>query len=153
MSTERRINAELKEITNSQTDLYTGKPIGTNIYKWRASIKGPKDSPYQNGRFHLFVEFPLNYPFKPPKISFITKIYHCNIDNEGGICLDILKESWSPALTISKVLLSIISLLDDPNPNDPLMLDIAKLYNNNREEHNRIAKEITNKYAIDIVEC
>ncbi len=148
MSAEKRINAELREIQKNTSDLYTGNPIDSNIYKWKATIKGPKDSPYQNGIFHLFVEFPSNYPFKPPKISFITKIYHCNIDNEGGICLDILKESWSPALTISKVLLSIISLLDDPNPNDPLMLDIAKLYQKNRDEHNRLASQVTSQYAI-----
>ena len=62
------------------------------------------------------IVFPPDYPFKPPKIRFLTKMYHCNVDAKGGICLDILKEHWSPALTISKVLLSICSLLTDPNP-------------------------------------
>merc|ERR1739845_235424 len=74
------------------------------------------------------IEFPTNYPFKPPKVSFVTPIYHCNVNANGAICLDILKDKWSPALTISKVLLSISALLTDPNPLDPLQGEIAKVY-------------------------
>ena len=69
------------------------------------------------------------------------------------VLIDILKDQWSPALTISKLLLSISSLLDDPNPDDPLMLDIAKLYKNNREKHDANAKDITRRYAINMDEC
>ena len=92
---------------------------------------GPSDSPYQDGVFHLNIHFPTDYPFKPPKITFITKIYHPNINSNGVICLDILKNQWSPALTISKVLLSICSLICDPNPDDPLVPEIANLYKSN----------------------
>ena len=112
-----------------------------------STLKGPSDTPYENGIFHLNIEFPQNYPFNPPKVKFITKIYHCNINSKGGICLDILKNEWSPALTISKVLLSISSLLNEPNPDDPLAPDIAKLYKKNKEEHNKVAREWTLKYA------
>uniref|UniRef100_A0A668S2Y6 E2 ubiquitin-conjugating enzyme n=1 Tax=Oreochromis aureus TaxID=47969 RepID=A0A668S2Y6_OREAU len=82
--------------------------------------------PYHGGVFFLSVHFPTDYPFKPPKVAFTTKIYHPNINSNGSICLDILRSQWSPALTVSKVLLSICSLLCDPNPDDPLVPDIAQ---------------------------
>merc|ERR1719491_1770511 len=110
-------------------------------------ISGPGDSPYDGGAFFLEVVLPQDYPFKPPKIKFTTKIYHCNVNDKGGICLDILKDKWSPALTISKVLLSICSLLTDCNPSDPLVSSIATQYQQNREEHDRIAKLWTKRYA------
>ena len=79
-------------------------PVGDDLFHWSATIMGPPDSPFQGGVFFLNIHFPADYPFKPPKISFTTKIYHPNINSQGGICLDILKNAWSPALTISKVI-------------------------------------------------
>ena len=89
---------------------------------------GPEDSPYQGGVFFLSIHFPNDYPFKPPKVTFQTKIYHPNVNSNGAICLDVLKDQWSPALTVSKILLSISSLLNDPNPDDPLVPEIAQIY-------------------------
>nr|XP_023658311.1 ubiquitin-conjugating enzyme E2 E1-like [Paramormyrops kingsleyae] len=127
--------------------LSSAGPKGDNIYEWRSTILGPPGSVYEGGVFFLDIAFTPDYPFKPPKVTFRTRIYHCNINSQGVICLDILKDNWSPALTISKVLLSICSLLTDCNPADPLVGSIATQYLTNRVEHDRIAKQWTKRYA------
>jgi ubiquitin-conjugating enzyme E2 D/E len=118
------------------------------MYHWEGIIMGPADSPFAGGIFKLDITFPTDYPFKCPKIYFLTKIYHPNINSSGGICLDILKDQWSPALTITKVLLSILSLLTDPNPDDPLVPEIARQYKLNRSEYEETARDWTYKYAL-----
>ncbi|XP_072198021.1 ubiquitin-conjugating enzyme E2 E3-like [Excalfactoria chinensis] len=122
-------------------------PKGDNIYEWRSTILGPLGSVCEGGIFFLDITFSSDYPFKPPKVTFRTRIYHCNINSQGVICLDILKGNWSPALTISKVLLSVCSLLTDCNPADPLVGSIATQYLTNRAEHDRIARQWTKRYA------
>lgn len=144
----KRIQRELAELGRDPPANCSAGPVGDDLFHWQATIMGPEDSPYSGGVFFLDIHFPADYPFKPPKVSFTTRIYHCNINSNGGICLDILKEQWSPALTISKVLLSICSLLTDANPDDPLVPDIAQLYKNNRTQHDATAREWTAKYAM-----
>lgn len=123
-------------------------PVGDDLFHWQATIMGPQESVYQGGVFFLTIHFPTDYPFKPPKVSFTTRIYHPNINSNGSICLDILRSQWSPALTISKVLLSICSLLTDPNPDDPLVPEIARIYKQDRDRYNLSAREWTQKYAM-----
>ena len=118
-----------------------------NLFEWVSTIMGPEGSPYENGIFFLDITFPPEYPFKPPRVVFRTKIYHCNIASNGSICLDILQDNWSAALTISKVLLSISSLLTDANPADPLVGSIADEYVRNRKVHDETAKKWTERYA------
>ncbi|RMC05206.1 hypothetical protein DUI87_18390 [Hirundo rustica rustica] len=105
-----------KEPYQGHYHIWCAGPKGDNIYEWRSTILGPPGSVYEGGVFFLDITFTPEYPFKPPKVTFRTRIYHCNINSQGVICLDILKDNWSPALTISKVLLSICSLLTDCNP-------------------------------------
>merc|ERR1712212_840502 len=143
----KRIQKELGEITLDPTPNCSAGPKGDNIYEWRSTILGPPGSVYEGGAFFLDICFVPEYPFKPPKVTFKTRIYHCNINSQGVICLDILKDNWSPALTISKVLLSICSLLTDCNPADPLVGSIATQYTTNRAEHDRTAKQWTKRYA------
>lgn len=114
---------------------------------WSGTILGPMDSPYFGGIFFLNIKFPENYPFKPPTITFETPIFHPNIGTTGGICLDILKDKWSPAFTVSTLLISITSLLTDPNPRDPLNTEAAALYQRSRKEYELKAREYTAKYA------
>ena len=117
-SASKRIQKELAEISLDPPCNCSAGPKGDNIFEWVSTILGPSGSPYAGGVFFLDIHFPADYPFKPPKVAFKTRIYHCNINSNGQICLDILKDQWSPALTVSKVLLSVCSLLTDPNPRE-----------------------------------
>ena len=144
----KRILKEMKDMEASPMDNCTAGPVNPeDPYLWHGTIIGPEKTPYEGGLFRLEIRIPINYPFKAPSVTFLTKVYHPNINSAGGICLDILKDAWVPSLTIGKVLLSISSLLTDPNPKDPLVPEIARLYEVNRPEFERVAKEHTQMYA------
>ena len=145
----RRIQKELEDIQKDPPAGCSAGPVGEDLFNWEGAIFAPSDSPYAGGVFRLSIRFPTDYPFKQPHVQFLTKIYHPNINASGGICLDILKHQWSPALTISKVLLSILSLLTDPNPNDPLVPDIAAQYKADRTLYEETARQWTMQYAMD----
>ena len=144
-----RIEKEIKDFAIDPPLGCTGGPISEGrIDKWQATIIGPSDSPYSGGIFKLELTLPATYPFKPPHIKFKTPILHPNINTSGSICLDILNKNWSPALTISKTLLSISSLLLEPNPDDPLNKDIAKIYKTDKAKYMKLARNYTLSYAI-----
>uniref|UniRef100_A0A8C5WCS4 E2 ubiquitin-conjugating enzyme n=1 Tax=Leptobrachium leishanense TaxID=445787 RepID=A0A8C5WCS4_9ANUR len=98
----KRIHKELNDLARDPPAQCSAGPVGDDMFHWQATIMGPNDSPYQGGVFFLTIHFPTDYPFKPPKVAFTTRIYHPNINSNGSICLDILRSQWSPALTISK---------------------------------------------------
>ncbi|KAI9323610.1 ubiquitin-conjugating enzyme/RWD-like protein [Dichotomocladium elegans] len=107
------------------------------------------DSPYKGGAFKMDISFSPDYPFKPPTMKFITKVYHPNIDDDGSICVDLLKaDVWKPATRVAQVLQAIAILLENPNPDDALVGSIAEVYNTNRAKYNKTAKEYTKKYAM-----
>mmetsp|Transcript_10863 Transcript_10863/g.27891 ORF Transcript_10863/g.27891 Transcript_10863/m.27891 type:complete len:151 (+) Transcript_10863:66-518(+) len=146
----KRITKEYKDLMRDPPTACSAGPVNQDdMFQWAATIMGPEGTPYNGGVFQVKIIFPPDYPFKPPKVSFLTKVYHPNINSNGSICLDILKDQWSPALTISKVLLSICSLLSDANPDDPLVPEIAHLYKTDRARYDNNAREWTMKYAVD----
>jgi len=143
---KKRIAKELRtlEVETQGTNI---RVAAVDSSRWVGAILGPRGSPYHNGLFYLNIVFTSSYPFKPPKVSFITRVYHPNIDAKGGICLDLLKSAWSPALTMTALMLSISSLLTDPNPDDPLTPAIARVFVNNRPKFDTTARSWTKKYA------
>ena len=143
----KRLQKELLDISKDTPANCSAGLLSNDLFIWQATIIGPSETPYEGGIFRLKMVFPTDYPFKSPSVTFTTRIYHPNINENGSICLDILKDQWSPVLTVSKLLLSICSLLNEPNPNDPLMPSIANLYKTNREQFNANAREYTLKYA------
>lgn len=150
MISTRRIQEEIKALNkNDDKDLlYNIKINENNIFKWTAKIKGPTDSPYEGGIFKIDINFPDNYPFKAPKMVFTSPIIHVNVSSEGSICLDILSGRWSAALKTRDVLISIISLLTDPNPNDPYNSDLAQYYMDDRVLYEKKVREYIKEKAL-----
>uniref|UniRef100_A0ACD5V9X8 Uncharacterized protein n=1 Tax=Avena sativa TaxID=4498 RepID=A0ACD5V9X8_AVESA len=145
----RRIVKELRDLQRDPPTSCSAGPVSSgDMFHWQATIMGPGESPYSGGVFVVSIHFPPDYPFKPPKVAFKTKVFHPNINSNGNICLDILKDQWSPALTIAKVLLSICSLLTDPNPDDPLVPEIAHMCKADRARYESTARGWTHKYAM-----
>ena len=142
-----RLKNEEKTLMEDPPENIRAGPVDGNYYHWSATIIGPGDSPYEGAIFYLDIKIPDGYPFKPPKIKFKTPIFHPNINGFGDICLDTITTNWSPTMTIGKVLLSICSLLTDPNPDDPLSKAAADLYLKDINEFNRKAREYTLLYA------
>ncbi|KAJ2938920.1 hypothetical protein O0L34_g17730 [Tuta absoluta] len=115
------------------------------------TLLGPRGSPYERGTFKLTVTIPERYPFEPPLVKFITPVYHPNIDKGGRICMDMLKMppkgAWLPTITLETLLVSLQTLLANPNPDDPLMMDVANEYKYDIETFVENAKRYTDKYA------
>ena len=149
----KRIKKELEEINKEELEGISAYPIDdTDIFKWEAIIYGPENSPYEGGKFSLNMEFHKDFPFKPPKIKFNTKIFHPNVcyNHCNKICLDILFDDWTPYISISQLLLTIQNSLINPQIGKySLSNEATKLYVESRYLFNEKAKEWTEKYARD----
>jgi ubiquitin-protein ligase len=144
----KRIQNELKEINQyikseciDNHRFISIRNINDNIFKIEVCFLGPIESPYEEGVNIVSIDIPKEYPNKAPQMKFLNKIYHPNISTNGLICLDILKENWRPIYTLRTILMSIISLLSDPNPDSPLNGDAARLYKDSLK-----SKQIRRKY-------
>ena len=121
-------------------------PVPTHVTQlWQAVIFGPEDTPWEGGTFKLNLTFSEDYPNKAPVVKFESKMFHPNIYNDGGICLDILQNQWSPIYDVSAILTSIQSLLCDPNPNSPANSEAARLYSECKREYNKKVQEVVER--------
>ncbi|XP_032251107.1 ubiquitin-conjugating enzyme E2 N-like [Phoca vitulina] len=125
------------------------EPDESNVHYFHVVIDGPHDSPFEGRTFQLELFLPEEYPMADPKVRFMTKIYHPNVDKLGRICLDILKDKWFPALQICTVLLSIQAMLSALNPDDPLANDVVEQWKTNEAQAIETARAWTRLYAMN----
>jgi ubiquitin-conjugating enzyme (huntingtin interacting protein 2) len=150
MSSAGRLKKEIADLQNDKVSGVSVKTDPSNPNHLNGTINGPADTPYAGGTFHIDIVIPSEYPFVPPKMKFINKIWHPNISSQtGAICLDILKDQWSPALTIKTALLSLQALLCAPEPSDPQDAEVATMYLRNNAQFISTAKFWTETYAMD----
>ncbi|CAL1300348.1 unnamed protein product [Larinioides sclopetarius] len=145
----RRLENELQDINREPPPLCSAVPVGDDLFHWRAAIMGPPDSPYYGGVFFLTLDIPANYPMVPPKVVFTTSIYHLNVKNDGALNSDIFGSQWTPAFTISKLLLSICSLLSNPDPRRAVFPERAAMFLTDRKMYEETAREWTRLYATE----
>ncbi|KAI0698112.1 ubiquitin-conjugating enzyme/RWD-like protein [Cytidiella melzeri] len=144
----RRVNKEIADCKNDKSSNITINLIDNSPYHLKGSFSGPDGTPYEGGHFEVDIVIPDSYPFQPVKMKFLTKIYHPNVSSaSGAICLDILKDAWSPVLTLKSTLISLQSLLCSPEPNDPQDAEVAKHYLTSKGSFEETARYWTKVYA------
>jgi len=143
-----RIKKEIEDLKNDKTSGISVILDQYNPNHLVGTLRGPDDTPYAGGIFQVDVVIPPDYPFNPPKMKFITKMWHPNVSSvTGAICLDILKDQWSPALTIKTAMLSLQALMCSPEPNDPQDAVVATMFKERPAEFLSTAKYWTTSYA------
>merc|ERR1711944_397138 len=129
-SVSKRLQKELMTLMMASEKGISAFPEGDNLFRWKGTIVGPDGTAYENLTYKLIFEFPSSYPYTAPTVKFVTPCYHPNVDQHGNICLDILKEKWSALYEVRTILLSIQSLLGEPNNDSPLNTQAANLWAN-----------------------
>ena len=143
MATTTRIVKETEKLQKEPPPGIAASPTADNPRYFKVVVAGPSQSAYEGGVFNLELFLPEEYPMAPPKVRFLTRIYHPNVDKIGRICLDILKDKWSPALTIKTALVSLQALMSAPEPDDPQDAEVATMYKTDRSRFERKAAEWT----------
>jgi ubiquitin-conjugating enzyme E2 A len=147
---QRRLMRDLRDLTQNPVEGINAAPVNAdNIFQWNAILDGPEDSLFEDASFVLTLKFPQDYPNHPPDVKFVTKVFHPNIYMDGSICLDILQQRWSASLDVSTLLVSIRSLLTDPNPASPANSEAAMLYQNHRRDYERRVREYIDQQIME----
>ena len=142
---EKRLLKEFSNIKKNPIERVHIEPKENDIYTWEGYIEGPSDSPYSGGKFPILMKFEERYPVRPPSVKFTKFVFHPNIYRDGKICIDILQHNWAPSLNIQSVLMSLISLFDDPNVNSPANRDAAMMYRDDKKTFGEKVKEYIDK--------
>ncbi|KAL7929673.1 ubiquitin-conjugating enzyme/RWD-like protein [Trichoderma chlorosporum] len=152
MST-KRISKEFAELSRTTPEgFFVALPSDDSVHTWHVTLQPPPSTTFYPGRFGIVLTLPAEYPFKPPVVKFVTRVYHPNITNDslGNVCLAILKaENWKPSTKIVSVLDALRNLLIEPQPDDPLEERIADEYRNDRASWEAKARAAVNKYALE----
>jgi len=150
MDPGRRIQKEVEEVRRDTACGVLIETDATNSKHLIGVIKGPADTPYSGGTFRVDITIPNDYPFDPPKMKFMTKMWHPNVSSQtGAICLDILKDAWSPALTMKTALMSLQALMCAPEPNDPQDAEVANMFKRSYDQFASTARFWTETYAME----
>ncbi|KAM3721524.1 Ubiquitin-conjugating enzyme E2 [Dirofilaria immitis] len=137
----------MKELKRNPVKHCRAAPRADNIYEWTAVINGPENTVYEGGTFFVQMFVPSTYPFNSPKVQFLTRIYHCNINRHGVVNIDILRDRWSSSMTIATILQEIVALLHNCKPENALLENVAEQYMNNRKEFDATARVWTSRFA------
>ena len=148
MAATRRLQKELQDIRKAGLKSFRDIVVDdSNILQWTGLLV-PDCAPYSKGAFRIDIVFPAEYPFKPPKLCFKTKIYHPNVDEKGQVCLPIVSvENWKPATKTDQVINALVSLINEPEPDHPLRGDLAEEYTKDRKKFMKNAEEFTKKHS------
>ncbi|KAL5476213.1 hypothetical protein EMCRGX_G026129 [Ephydatia muelleri] len=155
----KRLMAEYKQLTqNPPEGIVAGPKSEENFFEWEALITGPEGTPFEGGVFTTELNFPTDYPLSPPQMKFISEMFHPNVYPDGRVCISILhtpgedplgyeksSERWSPVQSIEKILLSVVSMLAEPNDESGANVDASKMWRENRQQFNEIAQRLVCK--------
>jgi ubiquitin-conjugating enzyme E2 D/E len=144
-----RINKELQDLITNPIPGCFVQILADNLYLWRAVVEGPANSLYQGGKFEMSIILPQNYPFRPPEVKFLTKVYHVNVkQTDGSLCADIFQNNWAPTLNLRYVLETVLTILSEPAPEHALEPEIAAEMMNNPTLFRQKVQEYVRRYAV-----
>lgn len=149
---KRRLLKDFKNLKDSKNKTVFASPLEDDILTWCALIVGPKETPFEDATFSMTMTFDESYPSTPPLCKFISKVFHPNIYTNGDLCLDILTNRWSPTYNVLSVLISVQSMLNDPNIQSPANLEAANLYDNDKQLYVRRVRDSVEKSWYDLDE-